>query len=119
MTAVPHTDPIDLDEMLVTRHLNPRKPGETLRQAIDRILDWEVYVNLDPAVSSEAARLVQMGRDMAWIKASERKPNTGDLIVKGWANGSVWAGIQGPRPHDFGGAEAWLLLQPATPPSEG
>lgn len=52
----------DLDDMLVVRHLNPRKEGETLRQAIDRIINWEATVNLDPTVSSAARELVERGR---------------------------------------------------------
>lgn len=56
-------DANDLDDMLVVRHLNPRAPGETLRQAIDRIINWEVMVNLDPAVCSTAQALVDKGRD--------------------------------------------------------
>jgi hypothetical protein len=52
----------DLDDMLVGRHLSPRAAGETLRQAIDRIINWEVMVNTDPAVSSTARELIEKGR---------------------------------------------------------
>jgi hypothetical protein len=55
-------DIIDLDEMLITRHLNPRAEGESLRSCIDRIINWEVAVNLDPAVSSAAQALVDLGK---------------------------------------------------------
>lgn len=55
----------DLDEMLVVRLLSPRGESETLRQAIDRIINWEVAVNLDPAVSSSARELIERGRKEA------------------------------------------------------
>ena len=55
-------DQIDLDDHLVVRHLSPRKSNETLREAVDRILNWEVMVNLDHAVSSAAVALVAQGK---------------------------------------------------------
>lgn len=70
-------DANDLDDMLVVRHLNPRAPGETLRQAIDRIINWEVMVNLDPAVCSTAQALVDKGRDeglVSVIQALNQNP---------------------------------------------
>jgi hypothetical protein len=67
----------DLDDMLVVRHLSPRAAGETLRQAIDRIINWEVMVNLDPAVCSTAQALVDKGRDeglVSVIQALNQNP---------------------------------------------
>lgn len=52
--------------------------------------------------------------DVYWQPAERAKPNVGDLIVKRWENGTVWAGRQGPRPHDFGSAKEWLLLERAS-----
>lgn len=60
----------DIDDMLVTRHLSPMAPEETVRQAVDRIINWEVSVNLDPLVSSAAEALVQRGRR----EAEARRP---------------------------------------------
>lgn len=59
----------DLDEMLMARHLKPRAETETLRQAIDRIINWEVATNLDPLVSSAAQDLVERGRKEAQAMA--------------------------------------------------
>ena len=56
-------DADDLDDMLVVRHLSPRAAGETLRQAVDRIINWEMMVNMDPVVCSAAQALVYKGRD--------------------------------------------------------
>lgn len=55
-------DETDLDDFLVVRHLSARKPNETLREAVDRILNWEVVVDLDPAVSSASVALVERGK---------------------------------------------------------
>lgn len=64
-------DIIDLDEMLITRHLNPRAEGESLRSCIDRIINWEVAVNLDPAVSSAAQALIELGRQSTQTTMAE------------------------------------------------
>lgn len=68
-------DDRDLDEMLIVRHLSPRGPEESLRSAIDRLLNWEVAVSLDPRVSSEAEALVQKGRD----ESAERLARVGEV----------------------------------------
>lgn len=64
-TKAAASDIDDLDEMLMARHLSPRAETEALRQAIDRIINWEVGVNLDPAVSSAAQELLERGRQEA------------------------------------------------------
>lgn len=69
-TKAAASDIYDLDEMLMARHLSPRAETETLRQAIDRIINWEVGVNLDPAVSSAAQELVERGRQEAMTQAA-------------------------------------------------
>ena len=46
-----------LDDMLMVRHCSPMADGESVSSAVDRIIDWEAMVNLDPAVSSAAAEL--------------------------------------------------------------
>ena len=67
-----YQDEKDLDDMLAVRHLSPRAPGETLRQAVDRLINWEVMANLDPAVSSAAQVLVDKGRDAALLSVIQR-----------------------------------------------
>lgn len=52
----------DIDEMLIVRCLSPMGSSETARQAINRIINWEVSVNLDPSVSSDAQELINRGR---------------------------------------------------------
>lgn len=66
------TQDADLDDMLMVRHLSPRADGESLRQAIDRIINWEVMVNLDPDVSSAAEALVDKGRAEALLSVIQR-----------------------------------------------
>jgi hypothetical protein len=68
-------DAIDLDEMLVVTHLDPRAPGESLRAAIDRLISWHISVQLDPQVSSAAAALVERGR-------AEERARLDDLISR-------------------------------------
>jgi len=60
--AEPDADERDLYDLLVVRHLSPRKPGESLRSCVYRIIDWDVAVALDPAVSLEAQALVEQGK---------------------------------------------------------
>lgn len=50
-------DELDLDRHLVTRYLAPRKVGESLYDAINRIIEFDIQVALDPAVSEEATKL--------------------------------------------------------------
>lgn len=80
-------DIIDLDEMLITRHLNPRAEGESLRSCIDRIINWEAVVNLDPAVSSAAQALVDSGKLQERIKWQK------------WRCRNEWDGVNDPPCH--------------------
>lgn len=48
-----------------------------------------------------------------WIRPADQTPENGQLIVKRWANGNVWAGIHTAHPkHES--FDAWLPL-----PNEG
>lgn len=65
-------DEIDLDDLLVIRHLSPRKSGETLCDVVNRIINWEITIAFDPAVSAEARALIEKGREFvgsprAWL----------------------------------------------------
>lgn len=73
-------DARDLDELLVVRHLSPRAEGETLRQVIDRIINWDVAVSLDPLISSDAQKLVIAGlREAAGICESNSAKTNGTV----------------------------------------
>jgi hypothetical protein len=47
---------------------------------------------------------------ITWIKSSERMPDAGDLIVKRWESGAVWAGIYSGSAKDSSFKE-WILLE--------
>lgn len=60
--AQPQDDPNQwreaIDEALVIGCLEPSRPDETPAQALDRLIDWETTIALDPAVSERAAALL-------------------------------------------------------------
>lgn len=60
--AQPQEDPNQwreaIDEALVIGCLEPSRPDETPAQALDRLIDWETTIALDPAVSERAAALL-------------------------------------------------------------
>lgn len=58
-----------LDEELIVRELSPVKDGETAKEAIHRLMCWEIAVALDPAVSSSAKGLLEKGA--AWALRDE------------------------------------------------
>lgn len=55
-------DACDLDDLLVVAFLSPRKENEPMRDAVRRLIEWEVSIALDPAVSSAAQALIDRGR---------------------------------------------------------
>lgn len=44
-----------------------------------------------------------------WTKTSDKMPASGQLIVKRWANGSVWAGVYNGGPKE-GSFDEWKAL---------
>ena len=51
-----------LDQRLINSGLDCLGQDETPDQALSRLLMWEITIALDPAVSSDAAALVELGR---------------------------------------------------------
>lgn len=50
-----------IDDRLVALHLGPCGKAESPRDALARMLEWELRIALSPEVSSDAAALVQAG----------------------------------------------------------
>lgn len=58
------------------------------------------------------------GLESPWISVLERLPDAGELIVKRWKSGSVWAGIYSGSAKDSSFDE-WLSISAAPNDSEG
>jgi len=51
-----------LDDKLAAGWLKPRENGESMRSVLDRLIEWNRSVAIDPAFSSAAAELVDRAR---------------------------------------------------------
>lgn len=71
------------DDMLTVLH---EVASDDPRESIDRLINWHVQVALDPAVSSDAAALVEVGRQQ------------GAKLRQGEARAVRYAALSGPAP---------------------
>jgi hypothetical protein len=63
-----------IEEALIVSCLDLPSPTEMAEEALYRLLNWEVTIALDPAVSSEAQALIDRGRmQSTWLTEEDIK----------------------------------------------